>query len=373
MVHRMDNIDVSWRFSRARSRLLAQLGFGAICAAAMIAVHILIYTKLPHASPFALVYPCVVLATLYGHWRAGLIAGLITFGYAWNFMLPVPGTSGFEDAAGPARVMVSAASAALVLLSAETFRRFVFAAVEERDAEIVRRALLMRELEHRTKNNFALVVSLLEMQRRAASDPRVGEALDLATARVHSFARSYAALEPRHGGEASVAMKPYLTEIVARLVESAFHERVKVVIDLADFHLPRATAVALALFVNEALTNCMKYAFPGQRRGRVEVCLRGGPESWELSIGDNGVGEAAARTAAASTGGGEGGLGTRLMCAFAEQARAKIEVETTERGRCVRLVRIRERSATPWREALRTVLPAARPRAKRWREVLGAG
>lgn len=360
-MQRLAKFDVSRQFSRPAARAAVQLAFGTACAVAMIALRLLIDSRLPDASPFALVYPSVVVATLYGHWRAGVLAGVVTFIFAWYYFLPMPFSFAFDDPSGLSRTALSAASAAVVLVFAETFRHLVFTAVEERDAEIAQRAMLMQELEHRTKNNFALVVSLLETQRRDETDPRVLSALELATARVHSFARSYGNLGEGLTNAGCVAMKPYLSEVIERFIEGAFREGIEVSIAIADCRLPREMAVAIALFANEALTNCVKYAFPDARGGRVEVTFAGNAQSWHLIVADDGVGQSAQGDRDE-----EKGLGSRLMYAFAERAKATFEVEATRSGRRVRLTSTGGRASPSWRVAWKNVLPAgkAAPRAR---------
>lgn len=338
-MQRLGDFDVSRHYQRPAARVAAQIVFGLACALAMIASNILVDIRVREASPFALVYPGVVLATLYGHWRGGLTAGLVTFLYAWYFKVPEPHSFAFADATGSARVALSLVSVGIVLLLAETFRALLVAAVEQRDDEIERRTMLMVELEHRTKNNFALVASMLELQRRNAPDPRVGEALALAAARVHSFARAYAHLGVGHW-RGSVAMKPYLLDMLSRLTEGAFSERVRVSLRLADCRLERDVAVAIALFANEALANCIKYAFPDDRAGRVEVSFSGDGRHWELVVADDGVGGGAGRSELERPVGTglNSGLGTKLMSAFATRAGARFEIDDRGPGRVVRLV-----------------------------------
>lgn len=203
----------------------------------------------------------------------------------------------------------------------------------DRDAEIARRALLLRELEHRTKNNFALVVSLLNMQQRQQSDPQVIHALELATSRINSFARANANLAERQGEGGCVEMGPYLREVVTHFANGAFHAGIKVACKVTDCRLPREVAVGIGLFTNEALTNCAKYAFPDGSNGRVEVGFDCTGHGWVLVIEDDGVGEA---RAAAGSGDGTG-LGNTLMRAFARQAQADYCLEASAAGRRLRL------------------------------------
>jgi two-component sensor histidine kinase len=359
-MQRLAMFDVGREYTRPWARSLAQLVFGLLCAVLTIGVSLALNGTL-RAGPFALVYPTVLIATLYGRWRAGLVAGLLTFGWGWYVELPGFNSFRIETAIDRTRVVLNALSTLVTLLLAESFRRLVDMTIAERDAEVARSALLLQELDHRTKNNFALVVSLLGLQARDTDDPHVKEALDMATARVHSFARAHASLGDGRDEVGSVAMKPYLTEMTARFAQGAFRDNIDLSVEVADIRLSRDTAVAIALFANEALTNCSKYAFPDGRSGRVDVRFAGDAESWELVVADDGVGAApsASRRPGADHG-GESGLGTRLMNAFAERARARCEIERTSRGRRVRLI-----SADPvspsWRGALHNVLANSAP------------
>ncbi|RPF71055.1 sensor histidine kinase [Aurantiacibacter spongiae] len=327
---RLASFDVSRRFARGSSRHLVEILFGVLAALAMIALRSLLDTVAALAGPFALVYPAVLIATLYGHWRGGLTAFTIAFLYAWYFVLPAPQSFQFEVATDPSRVAINAASALVVVVFAEGFRRAVRTAMAERDEEIERRIVLMQELEHRTKNNFALAASLLEMQKRRAGSQEVENALDTAIARIHSFAGAYANLAQTQGEGARVAMRDYLEDVVDRVGAGAFHDGITVNVEAANIYMPREIAVAIGLFTNEALTNCAKYAFPDDRKGRVEVAFRGRADDWTLEISDDGVGIAGAPDALRGKDGG--GVGTRLMDAFARQACATSDISLTDGG-----------------------------------------
>ena len=60
---------------------------------------------------------------------------------------------------------------AIGLGGALVMRRTMKASIADRDQEIERRQMLARELAHRTKNSFAIVASLRELQRREANAP----------------------------------------------------------------------------------------------------------------------------------------------------------------------------------------------------------
>ena len=110
-MQRLAQFDVSRRFSRPVSRIAAQVAFGAGCAGLMILARSMVDMWLPTAGPFALVYPTVLLATLYGHWRAGLAAYLIAYLWAWYVVLPRTHSFSFELATDSSRVAINAIAA----------------------------------------------------------------------------------------------------------------------------------------------------------------------------------------------------------------------------------------------------------------------
>ncbi|RVQ66905.1 sensor histidine kinase [Croceicoccus ponticola] len=334
-MHRLASYDVSSRFRSPAVRLAAEALFGLVCALTMIGLRSLVDVIAPSSGPFALVYPTVLIATLFGHWRGGLVAYLISFFWAWWYVLPTVGSFEFEVPNDASRVAINLISVAVVAVFAEAFRRAVKGAAIARDAEIERRGMLLAELEHRTKNNFALVASLLELQKRRTSDAAVADAIEQATGRVHTFARAYANLVDSQGEGASVEMENYLHEVVGHMHDGAFDDGVQVTCHVEPCILPRQVAVAIGLFVNEALTNCAKYAFPEGRVGRVEVAFARGDADWSVSVRDNGIGLGDGTNVAG--GKSTNGMGAGLMQAFACQAGATYAICPQEEGHCVRM------------------------------------
>ncbi|VWX55002.1 sensor histidine kinase [Novosphingobium sp. 9U] len=299
-----------------QARTFARLLFGVTCGLGMIALCMAIDLWAPGAGAFALVYPAVLLATLYGHWKAGLLAYLVSFGWALLQVLPLAPDAPIASEQALARVGLHALAALVVLLFAETFRGAVAHERAQREAEIERRAVLLAELEHRTKNNFALVASLLELQKRREDSEQVARAFNDAIGRVRTFAEAYTHLVGEQGEGVVVEMRPYLERLVARASSAMLPPQVLIKAHVADVSLPREVAVAIGLFANEALTNCAKYAFPQGRGGTIEIDFVIVGAGWQLSVRDDGVGHAAPTT------GGSGGIGTQLLEAFAHQARA---------------------------------------------------
>jgi len=192
----------------------------------------------------------------------------------------------------------------------------------------------MAELQHRTKNNFALVASMIELQKRRQDNPAAAAALEDAANRVFSFSRAYAqlAVESAERKEGAIDMASYLEDVIDHLVHASFDDNVKVERRIAPIPLPRDQAVAIGLFLNEALTNAAKYAFGDGRQGELTIVLEGSASDWQLDVRDNGAGSAAPSEA-------DGGLGRSLMRTFASQAGAEQDIEVNDQGCRVTLAR----------------------------------
>jgi two-component sensor histidine kinase len=315
---RLAHFDVSSGLSSPAARMLARFALGALCGMAMVALRTAVDMWMPGVGVFAFVYPAVLIATLYGRWEAGLVAYAISFSWCWSQIMPLEFPISTIDRHQVARLIVNAAVALIVLLFAETFRAAVEHERTLREAEIERGAVLLAELEHRTKNNFALVASLLEMQKRREPSDLVRGAFDDAIGRVRTFSEAYTHLAGEQGEGTTVEMRPYLERLVARVCSALLPPNVVVRSHFAEIALARETAVAIGLFANEALTNCAKYAFADGRAGTVEITLAAERGTWRLTIRDDGVGHAAALPPHAG-----GGIGSKLLAAFARQARAR--------------------------------------------------
>ncbi len=326
-IGRLAHWDVADRGSSLATRLLLQLGFGFACATVMIVLRMIVDGVAPTAGPFALVYPTVLIATLYGRWQAGIAAYLIAFTWTWFFLIPIEGSFEFLNSSDPSRVLMHGLSALIVIVFAEIFRRAMKMSIVQCGEEIDRRMLLAKELEHRTRNNFAIVVSLLDLQKREAGSSEVTHALGKATDRINAFVSAFDHLALGQGDEEPVLMEQYLTELADRIGQAAFSEAVQISTSVSPIALPPKVAVPIGLFLNEALTNCSKYAFPGGRDGIVEVRLTGDEDSWSLEICDNGCGDQ--HTPSTHN---RSGSGTRIMKAIAQQAGARQEVTISDQG-----------------------------------------
>jgi two-component sensor histidine kinase len=210
----------------------------------------------------------------------------------------------------------------LIGLGLATLSEALRQAIEHfRDSERAK-DLLLREMAHRTKNNLAMVCSLLRIQARASADEPAHNSLMAAAARVQVMADVNDFLrESAHGR--MVDMHAYLEELCRKLADALRGARpVAIRVQAPVIELPAETAVPIGIIVNELVTNSFKYAFPENRAGVVNVSLST-DSGVVVIVEDNGIGCPHGRLE---------GLGTRLMQLMTQQLHADLVRESAGGG-----------------------------------------
>jgi len=320
------DLDLTQRLAPILPRWLTTLGVTALCLLIGFFVRQLLDQVAPAAAPFALMFPAMMTATLLGRWPAGAMTGGIAFLWAWYFMTPVKGSFQFENEMQMYNVGVVAVAAAITLALAEVYRRSVHQAVGGRDRAIADRDLLLAEFDHRMKNNFAIVASILEIQQRRVG-AEAADALATAQRRIESIARANRHLYRSAGEAQTVEMRDYLGDLCNALADALFlRGGVTLVCSCDPAALDRDRAVSIGLVVNELVTNAAKHAFRDRDGGRIQVSFRARGGGWSLIVADDGVGMPDAPTEAGS------GLGSRLIPAFARQAGGVLTIDSGREG-----------------------------------------
>ena len=330
---RIGELDLPDRLAPSVPRWLTSIAIGLLATACAATARFVMDAIVPGAAIFPLIFPAAMIATLFARWPAGATSGTISVLYGWYYLFPVKNSWRFESPAQAVTMGSVVVGVILTVALAEMFRRAVRSAAAERDREVAERDLFLEEFDHRVKNNFTLVASLLDMQRRRAGEGETADALQAALSRVESIARAHRHLYRGSGtAPGSVDMASYLGELCTALSEALFL-RGAITLDCYSDHaaIPRDRAVSIGLVVNELVTNAVKHAFPGRDAGRISVRFEATENGWRLTVSDNGTGMSEAKR----TKGRDGGMGTRLIDAFARQAHGTVSTQSTAEGTTV--------------------------------------
>jgi two-component system, sensor histidine kinase PdtaS len=167
----------------------------------------------------------------------------------------------------------------------------------KREEERLRAALkekevLLGEIHHRVKNNLQIVHSLIDLQSARISDPATLDMLRESQNRIKSMALIHQLLYVSNDF-AEVDFAAFLDTLMPTLVSSYAMEpdRFTISIDVTDGQLPLNAAVPCGLIANELISNALKYAFPGSRRGEIKIALaRETTNQAVLLVSDDGIG-----------------------------------------------------------------------------------
>jgi len=270
--------------------LIIDIATALFCFGVMATIRIFLQMIVPGSAPFALLYPFAILATFLSSWRAGVIAFYLGLIGAWYLVLPGAGFA-LETKADAARIAINVVSGALVLFIAHSFRDSARRAAGERKAKLEERELLLRELNHRVNNNFAMVASLLQLQASRAQDSGAKAALAGALNRVMSISQAHKNLYASGHDMSRIDMSIYLQDLCRNLAEALFlGEIVQLECDIFPASIERDRAVAIGLAVNELVTNAAKHAFTETTGGRIAVSFQPEGPGWRLMVRDDGKG-----------------------------------------------------------------------------------
>jgi PAS domain S-box-containing protein len=153
--------------------------------------------------------------------------------------------------------------------------------------------LLIREIHHRVKNNFAIISNLITLQSFNMSSDYQRIFADIIN-RIKTLSLIHEKLY-RSDNLSQINFKSYIISLASELIDSYksdASDRIKLAIDIKDelvFEID--IAILCGIIINELLTNTLKYAFPNGRSGQITIAAarhEGG--QIEIIFADNGVG-----------------------------------------------------------------------------------
>ncbi|MEP7108328.1 MAG: sensor histidine kinase [Ferruginibacter sp.] len=198
--------------------------------------------------------------------------------------------------------------------------------VSEKNKLIEEKEWLVKEIHHRVKNNLQIVVSLLNTQ---AAYLQEGDALMAIHESRHRMQVISLLHQKLYQVETSslIDMQAYISEVVSYLKESfkgINHLYFEQQIDSISLDISQAVPVGLIL--NEAITNCIKYAFPNNLQGNIAISFtKEADGNLLLTVADNGIGMAKDIELCQRN-----SLGMRLMQTLSQQLDGNIKIESKE-------------------------------------------
>ncbi len=192
--------------------------------------------------------------------------------------------------------------------------------------------LLLKEVHHRVKNNMQVISSLINLQAQRTERTIYRNIFEETSSRVRAMALVHEKLYQSRDF-ARINFREYVRDLVDGLVRSHGLGTSRIGLDIAadEVDIGIDKAIPCAQIINELVSNSLKYAFPGERSGRLSISFsRNGDRVHTLTVADDGIGIPPGFDPATSK-----TLGLQLVYGLVKQLRGSIELDTSSGSRFV--------------------------------------
>lgn len=199
---------------------------------------------------------------------------------------------------------------------------------EKMKRSLVEKEMLLKEIHHRVKNNLQIISSLLNLQSHTISDKKTKTKFTESIRRIRSIAvvheLLYKSTDLMH-----ISIKDYfeslVSEISANFTPGDKKIDITTEVHVKDDALELDKAIPCGLILNELLTNSLKHAFRGKKRGKITVTFDKEKNDFVLSVKDNGIGINVQNFIR-----NDRSLGSQLVQSLVDQLDGKMEIKNNK-------------------------------------------
>ena len=151
--------------------------------------------------------------------------------------------------------------------------------------------ILLKEVHHRVKNNLQVINSILNLQSSYVEDPKTLEIINESQNRIRSMSYIHESLYQTKDFS-SINFADYITNLVQNLVHSyqLYHDKVDLKFNVGPVKLALDQAIPCGLILNELVSNALKYAYPGDKKGQIVIEVSEENNKIKLGVSDFGIG-----------------------------------------------------------------------------------
>ncbi len=156
---------------------------------------------------------------------------------------------------------------------------------------ISEKEILLKELQHRVKNNMNIIASLLHLGMDKIRDDDARNIFADAISRINSMSAIYEQLYSSKNLD-RIDLNVYIKSLTDSIFRTYNFDSTtgRLITTLDDVKLDLKRLIPLGLILNELITNSLKYAYPGTMNGEIRVSLHKSDDLLILSVSDDGIG-----------------------------------------------------------------------------------
>lgn len=211
----------------------------------------------------------------------------------------------------------------LLTLTLETKEKNLYRA--ELEKLVKEKSVLIAEINHRVKNNLAVITALIRAESNRVKDEYHRELFNNILSKSFSLSTLQNAMyQSQNYNQANFS--EFIRMLLGNMNDTyGYHKKVQISLDLEEVNINVSKAIPCSLIINEILTNCYKYAFKEDKDNKLVLELKEPKEnSYMIRIEDNGPGlPENYRTK---------GTGFELIDGLIDQVDGKLDIQTSSAG-----------------------------------------
>ena len=208
----------------------------------------------------------------------------------------------------------------------------------ELEAQIRDKDTLLREIQHRVKNNLQMITALIRIEARNARGVMDTQPFERLVGRIEAIQIIYKLLSENQA-DSEIDLGVYLGEIASAVMKGHAVEGIRLELKVDTYPVSINVAMPTGLVVNELLTNALKHAFVGRDGGTITLHSLSDGADCRILVADDGIG--------LPTGAGwpqHGKLSALIVQSLRENAKAAVTI-ASEAGKGMRVEIVFSRSA----------------------------
>ena len=188
--------------------------------------------------------------------------------------------------------------------------------------QLAEKDTLLREVQHRVKNNLQMITALIRIEARNAQGKMETAPFDRLAGRIEAIGLLYNLLSDDGKGD-EIDLGIYLSAVASAVIKSHANEGIRLDLKVDTYPVSASVAMPAGLIVNELLTNSLKHAFRGRDRGTITLHSLTDKRGCNVVIADDGSGMPEGIQWPQ-----RGKLGALIVRSLRENANANMVVET---------------------------------------------
>ena len=203
---------------------------------------------------------------------------------------------------------------------------------EELQKTLGEREVLLQEIHHRVKNNLAVISAMIHLQAFEEENENIRSKLLDSTTRIGSIASIHEQLYQSENFS-NLHVGENIRKLILQIMKVLQTEvQIETEFRMNEIFLNINQAVPFSLIVNEVITNIIKHAFPGKKKGKIEIELSEIDRQVRLIIKDDGIGLPKNFNFSDSS-----TIGMKLIETLSQQINSEYKFESSDKGTVFKL------------------------------------